>query len=285
MSSGQCYLSRSIFEKSALFVSVFLLSACAMPLGLSSSAPAAGAPATTHPPSSHRTGRHADVLLFAGAASWRSEIESLENILLEHGATYQEITSLQLDALSLDELLDYSLLIIPGGDAPTLTASLSAATHARLREAVQKGGLNYLGFCAGAWAAIAPAPAPDGDVSYGLGIVDGPIQKPNYLSEEGREFAISRAIFPGGKRRDLLWYGGPVTPELPGGVIVRYADWSPAVTQINSGQGYVIVSGLHPAATEPILNALGINDPEAIDPEFAWQLLDAGIRRSPLPAF
>jgi glutamine amidotransferase-like uncharacterized protein len=290
MNSGQWSRSASSFSRGrkapwwdwwiAALLAI-LIPACAMPLG--SAGPAASQ--SNHPPTSHRNGGRTDVLLFSGAASWGAEVDSLAEILLEHGVTYQEATSEELNAMSSDELAGYSLLIVPGGDAPTLTASLTTATHAKLRYAVQSQGLNYLGFCAGAWAAIAPAPAPGGDVSYGLGIVDGPVEQQNYLSKQGREFAISRAAFPDGSQRDLLWYGGPVTPDTPGGVIAKYADGTPAISQMWSGQGFVIVSGLHPAANVLIMNALGLNDPEAIDPDFAWKLLNSGLNRLPLPAF
>ncbi len=259
------------------------LSACAMPLD----SPKPQLPPVTgdRPPFSHRTGDHTDVLLFSGASSWSAEVDSLARILLSHGTTYQEVTSAELDGMSTDEISKYSLLIVPGGNAPVLTGSLSAATHAKLRTAVQERGLDYLGFCAGAWAAIAPAPEPGKDTTYGLGVVNGPIQQPNYLEKQGLEFAISHASFPNGTQRDLLWYGGPMTPDLPGGVVAKYADGTPAVTQIWSGQGFVIVSGLHPAINPFILNALGLSDTDAIDPEFAWQLIEAGLRQIPLQAF
>jgi len=190
-----------------------------------------------------------------------------------------------LDSMPLDELSKYALMIFPGGDAPTITKSLTADTHAKLREAVQKRGVDYLGFCAGAWLAISPAPQPGEDVFYGIGVVAGPIQQQNYLYKEGREFAIAKASFPDGTHRDLLWYGGPITPDIPGGVLAKYPDGTPAITQINSGEGLVIVAGLHPTANLAILNVLGLSDPEAIAPDYAWKLIAAGIHHTPLPAF
>jgi glutamine amidotransferase-like uncharacterized protein len=225
------------------------------------------------------------VLIYSGEGSWGSEVESLEAILYSHGTTYQSVNASELDQLSLDQLSAYALIIFPGGDAPTVARNLSRETHARLRAAVQISGISYLGFCAGAWLAVSPAPAPGQDVSYGLGVVDGPIQSPNYLSKQGLEFAIVRAQFPGGRERELLWYGGPITPDLPNGVIAKYPDGTPAITQIHSGNGFVIVSGLHPTATGPILDVLGLSAPEAIAPDFAWALLDSAIRQKELPAF
>ena len=283
MKFGRQFRSRSGFNRTwAIASSLMFLGACAMPTN-PGPPPAAQ---VARPPSAHRDGTHADVLLFAGASIWTSEVDSLANIMIDQHATYQEVNSAELNAMTLDEIAQYALLVVPGGDAPTLTASLTAETHARLRAAVQERGVNYLGFCAGAWAAVAPAPArPGDDVSYGLGIVDGPLESLSYLAKQGKEFAISRASFPDKTQRDLLWYGGPTTPDVPGGVIAKYPDGTPAISQLWSHQGFVIVSGLHPAANAGILNVLGINDAEAIAPEFAWSLLNAGIHAVPLPAF
>jgi glutamine amidotransferase-like uncharacterized protein len=273
-------LLRRLIRSIAVVSSAFYFVSCAMPLG--DPPPAA---VLQKPPHSHLNGGQANVLIFAGASSWSAEIDSLAAILLAHGSSYQEVSSEELNQMTLDQIAQYSLLVVPGGDAPTLTNSLTPQTHAALREAVQHRGVSYLGFCAGAWAAISPAPAPGEDAAYGLSIVDGPIQQPNYLDQEGMKFAISRAQFPNKTQRDLLWYGGPITPDSPGGVIARYPDGTPAITQLWSQKGFVIVSGLHPAATPDILSALGLSDGEAVDPDFAWALLDAGIRQIPLPAF
>lgn len=262
---------------------------CAMPVGPAGPASPAQAPASEPErplaPHSNPGGAHTDALLFTGPSAWGAEVESLEEILYSHGTTYREVTPAQLEAMSLTELASFSALVIPGGDAPTMTRSMSAATHAKLREAVQEQGLNYLGFCAGAWLAVAPAPAPGEDVVYGLGLVNGPVQELTALARQGREFAIAQALFPGGNKRNLLWYGGPITPDIPRGVVAKYPDGTPAISQLHSGKGFVVISGLHPAATLGVLNVLGLQEREAIAPEFAWQLLEAVIAQKELPTF
>ena len=199
--------------------------------------------------------------------------------------SYEEVDSKGLDEMPLDQLTSFGALVVPGGYAPTITASLSAQTHAKLREAVQVRGMSYLGFCAGAWLAVAPAPAAGQDVAYGVGLVDGPVLQENYLEKQGLEFKIVQAEFPGGAKRDLLWYGGPITPEAPGGVVARYPDGTAAITQVHSGQGFVTLSGLHPTATPAILGVLGLSDPDAVAPDLSWQLLDSTLRQSPLPTY
>jgi len=227
-----------------------------------------------------------DVLIYGGPGAWRAEIDSLKQILYAHQATYDEASPDRLNHMSIEDFQKYNMIIFAGGDAPTVRRVLTTETHARLREAVQKDGLNYLGFCAGAWLAVAPAPVhPNEDVGYGLGVVDGPVLQQNYLFKMGRVHSLDDTIFPNGSHRKLLWYGGPITPEIPGGVIARYSDQTPAITQIQSGKGLVIISGLHPAANKSILSRINLFDTEAIDPDFAWQLLDGAIRHKPLPAF
>lgn len=226
-----------------------------------------------------------DVLIYSGPGSWGAEIASLKEILFANGSTYEILSPQKLNRFTVEDYLKYKAILFAGGDAPTVRKVLSTETHARLREAVQVHGLNYIGFCAGAWLAVAPAPAPDEDVVYGLGVVDGPVLTLNFLAKQNRNFALDYAIFPDGSRRHLLWYGGPITPDVPGGVIAKYSDGTPAITQIRSGKGLVIVSGLHPAANKKILTNVGLFTREAIAPEFAWALFESVIHNKPLPAF
>jgi glutamine amidotransferase-like uncharacterized protein len=267
-----------------------IIAGCAMPLGDDPSSPgttgpSAAGPTTSRPPRRTDNGSHSGVLIYDGASSWEAEVDSLAEILASHQVPYREVSSAELDAMSLENLSGYSLLIIPGGDAPTITNSLSAQTHARLRAAVQERGLSYLGFCAGAWLAISPAPEPGHDVSYGIGFVSGPIQQETIYHKQGKEFAIVDASLADGTKRDLLWYGGPITPNVSGGVIARYPDGNPAITEMWSGQGLVIVSGLHPAATQGVFATLGVTSRNGVSFDLAWKLLDAGIRQQPLPGF
>jgi glutamine amidotransferase-like uncharacterized protein len=226
-----------------------------------------------------------DVLLFAGAGSWSTEVASLESILTAHGATYRKVSSATLDSMSVDDLAKYGLILFPGGSGGTQAGSLSDDTHARLREAVQKRGVSYLGFCAGAFIAFAPAPPPGGDVSYGLGVAVGPVLDYYYLEYQGKDVAMTKNKFADGSTRDLLWYGGPVTPNLPGGVIAKYPNGDPSITQTWSGKGFVIVSGPHPAAPTSVKSSFGLSDSDGTDFALAWQLIDGALNQKPLKAF
>ena len=255
---------------------------CAIPPG---SKAGLGPVSQPRAPSSSPGTVRTDILIYAGTGSWSAEIDGMTETLYRHQATYRQINSSELNAMSLDELAEFGLMIFPGGDASAMTKNLSPETHAKMRAAVQERGVSYIGFCAGAWIAIAPAPEPGQDVSYGVGVVNGPFQIANYLTKEGREYAVAKAQFASGAQRELLWYGGPITPNIPGGVLVKYPDGTPAITQIHSGKGFVIVSGFHPAAPQYVFDSLKLKNPEGLAFDYAWTLFDAALHHTELPAF
>ncbi len=226
-----------------------------------------------------------DVLIYGGPGSWRAEIEALKRILYDHKATYEVFTPAQMNQMKIEDYDKYKAILFAGGDASVVRSALSSQTHANIREAVQSNGLNYLGFCAGAWIAVAPEAAPGEDVGYGIGVVKGPYLELNFLAKSGQEHTLDLASFPDGRRRNLLWYGGPVTPNISGKVVVKYSDGTPAISQIRSGKGLVVISGLHPAVTKQILDYIHIGNAEAIAPDFAWSLLEAVIKQKSLPTF
>lgn len=226
-----------------------------------------------------------DVLLFTGQGTWSSEIASIENILTSHGATFQDIGSTELNAMTVDEIAQYGVMIFPGGEGGTEAGSLSAQTHANLREAVQLRGVSYVGFCAGSFIAVAPAPVGNQDVSYGLGIVNGPLLQYYYLENQGTDIAMTEETFADGTQADLLWYGGPVTPDTPGGVIARYPTGEPAMSEMWSGRGFVVLSAVHPTATQAILDALGMTSNDGTHTDIAWNLINGALHQAPLPAF
>lgn len=226
-----------------------------------------------------------DVLLFTGPGTWSSEISSLENILTSHGATFQAIGATELNAMTVDQIAQYGLLIFPGGEGGTEAGALSAETHAHLREAVQSRGVSYLGFCAGAFIAVAPAPQGNQDVSYGLGVVNGPLLQYYYLESQGIDIAMTEESFADGAQADLLWYGGPVTPNTPGGVIAKYPTGDPAISEMKSGNGFVILSAVHPTATQTLLNELGMTSTDGTHTDIAWNLIHGALYQAPLPAF
>jgi hypothetical protein len=209
-------------------------------------------------------------------------VGDVEALLTAHGATYQEVTSAQLDAMSAQDMAQFGVIYIPGGEGGTEAAGTSSATHANLRAAVQQLGVSYVGFCAGAFVAVAPAPAPGGDVSYGFGVVDGPVL--DYYTGPGSDQTYAQTLesYPDGSSENILWYGGPVTPTT--GVVAKYPTGDPAISQIQSGNGLVLIGGVHPDLSQSSLDALGVT-PDTPAQDIAWAILNAAITRQPLPTF
>ena len=226
-----------------------------------------------------------DALVFAGGGTWSSEVSSIESILTSNGASYQEVSSAQLDAMAAPDLAKFGLMIFPGGAGGTEAASVSATTHANLRQAVQQEGVSYLGFCAGSFVAVAPAPVAGGDVSYGFGVVNGPELGYYQLENQGTDIAMTLESFPDGSSEDILWYGGPVTPNVSGGVLAKYPTGDPAISQMWSGNGFVVLSGVHPTATQAMLSSVGMTSTDGIHTDLAWKLMNAALHQQPLPAF
>jgi glutamine amidotransferase-like uncharacterized protein len=277
----------------AIAAALFTLTACD---GSSASSESAGVSTITGTNSSTDTGSQTpgapvaqrsyttDVMLFTGSGTWGTEVNNLENIMNAHGVNYQTVSSAQLDAMSVDQMAQFGLMIFPGGSGGTEADSLSAQTHANLREAVQVRGVSYLGFCAGSFIAQAPAPAAGQDVSYGLGVVNGPELNYYYLENQGTDIAMTLLTFANGSTQDILWYGGPVTPNTAGGVIAKYPDGNPAITELWSGKGFVTLSGVHPTADQATLAALGMSSTDGTHQDTAFNLINAALHQQPMPA-
>jgi glutamine amidotransferase-like uncharacterized protein len=237
------------------------------------------------PPGGDTREYHTDALVFTGPGTWSAEVTNLVAILKENGATYETASAAKLESMSVDDLAKYGVLIFPGGSGGTQAGSVSDDTHARLREAVQSRGVNYVGFCAGAWIAVAPKPAPGKDVSYGFGVAEGPVLDFYYLTDQGVDVAMTMHSFADGTKRDIVWYGGPVTPEWPSGVVARYPNGQPAISQTFSGKGLVVIAATHPAAPQSIRDAYGVTDKDGLDFDVAWNLIAAALHQRPLPAY
>jgi hypothetical protein len=223
-----------------------------------------------------------DAMVFSGSGTWSSEVASIEALLTANGLTYKDTSSAELDAMTTADLGNFGLLIFPGGEGSTEAEGVSTQTHANLRYAVQTLGVSYLGFCAGSFVAVAPAPAAGADVTYGFGVVNGPV--PNEwipTDNPNASYEMQLETFADGTSVDLLWYGGPITPNT--GVIAKYPTGDPAISEMWSGAGFVVLSGVHPTADQAILSALGMSG--SPDTGLAVKLMKAALNQEPLPTF
>lgn len=226
-----------------------------------------------------------DALIFNGTGTSPSDTQSLINIMTSHGLSYRVATSSTLEAMSSDSFRNYRLLVWPGGDSNVMTKGLSATTRGKIRNAVLVNGLNYVGFCAGAWMAVGPPPWRGGSPIWGLSIVNG-----NYLKQYFPEGVTSVAAmvattFPDGSTRDLVWWGGPYLPSQTGSVIAKYPNGSTAAMETQAGNGYVVLTGLHPEAPQDWRDYIGLVDSDGLDMDFAWSLIESALKRNSLAVF
>jgi len=220
-----------------------------------------------------------DVLIYQGDATATGDAESFAEIAGSHGLKYDTVSSNELDSMSLDQLASYGVIVWPGGYAGQMSNSLRAETREKIRKAVVERGVGFNGTCAGAFIAVSP------DTSWGFSIIPANTLDYFRLENQGVEISMADVKFADGKTRNMVWYGGPQMPEWPGGTIARYDDGNPALAQTWAGEGFVTLSGPHPEAPQSWYDKNGLSDADGRDVDVAWQMMEAALKRKPLPAF
>lgn len=210
------------------------------------------------------------ILLFNGSGTSPNDVAAIEKILNESDFGYTTANSRQLNEMGESQLRAYRLLIVPGGNFEQIGNGLTSSATANVRNAVH-GGLNYLGICAGAFFA--------GDSPYnGLNLTSG-VKFPFYVLEDQgvRKAAIEIAI-AGSPALTHYWEDGPQLTGW-GDIVARYPDGTPAIVEGNVGDGWVILSGIHPEAPESWRGGLTFNTPASIDNAYAATLIKAALNR------
>ena len=172
----------------------------------------------------------------------------------------------------------YRMVIVPGGNFMAMSASLTPRTTAAVHDAVQ-AGVNYLGICAGAFL------AGDGRGYYNsFNLASG--VRFGFYSAENRGIrkaavAIARVDAP---PIEHYWEDGP---ELTGwGTVVgKYPDGTPAVVEGISGQGWVILAGVHPEAPETWRSGMTFATSASAANAYAGTLIQAVLTRTSLPHY
>jgi Biotin-protein ligase, N terminal len=216
------------------------------------------------------------ILLFDGTGTSPNDVAAVERILGEQNLQYSTVNSEQLNDMSEARLQSYRLLIIPGGNYVTMGKSLSPGTAVKIRGAVQKG-LNYLGICAGGLLA--------GDCKYnGLNLTSG--VRFDLYSAVNR--GIHKAAVPisgaGAPTLDQYWEDGPQFTGW-GEIVGKYPDGTPAIVEGKSGDGWVILCGVHPEAPEKWRQGMRFRTPASDDHAYAATLIRAALDRTSLPHF
>jgi glutamine amidotransferase-like uncharacterized protein len=214
-----------------------------------------------------------DILLFDGKGASSGDVRALERILKQHGLAYARANSGQLDAMSEAELRGYRLLIIPGGNFERIGNGLTPGATQKVRASV-RGGLNYLGVCAGGFFA--------GASPYnGLDLVEGVRFNFYALEDQGVRKAVVPIAVAGAPAADHYWEDGPQFSGW-GEVIAKYPDGSPAAVQGHVGEGWIVLAGFHPEAPASWRGAMTFTTPLAADQAYAAALIEAALNRTRL---
>lgn len=237
-----------------------------------------------NPPLPDRT-YEKDVLLFNGTGVSTSDWQSTERILISEGLSYELVNSSQLNAMSLDEIANFGVIVVPGGSGGTITSSLTSSARLRVRQAVRDVGVGYVGFCAGAWVAVGPEADTNQVASYGMAVAEGSVLPYWYPPVGSSTSAVVPVSFPDGDTRDLIWYGSPSTPEWSNGVVARYSNGKPAISETWSGKGYVVISGPHPEAPQGWRAGAVGTDRDGLDFDIAVEMIQSALTKSPMPVF
>ena len=224
------------------------------------------------------SGTQHPILLFDGAGTSPHDVAAVETLLAREHLAYSTVSSDGLNAMSVSRLRSYRLLIVPGGDFVAMGDGLTPSTLTHVRDAV-RGGLGYLGICAGAFLA-GHFPAP----YHGVDLTSG-IQFHFYSAEaRGLRKTAVRVTTPVGAALDQYWEDGPQLSGW-GDAVGRFPDGTPAIVQGTSGRGWVVLSGVHPEAPATWREGLVFGTPADVDNAYAITLIRAALDRVPLPTF
>ena len=216
------------------------------------------------------------VLLYNGTGT-SSDVLAVEAVLGTLGIGYLTADASQLNAMSEPQLAGYKLVIIPGGNSITIGENLTADTAAMIRGAVQDYGVHYLGICAGAFFG---AYSPYNGVNLTAGVAF------DFYADEYKGIHLEpvEITFPTGPALDVYWQDGPQLSGW-GDVVAKFPDGTPAITEGQSGNGFVIFTGVHPEAPESWRESLAFATPASVDQAYAGTVIQAALTGTPLPHF
>jgi glutamine amidotransferase-like uncharacterized protein len=218
------------------------------------------------------------VLLFVGTGTSSGSVAAVKTILGNLNLTYATATSSQLNAMSEAQLKAYKLLFVPGGNAITISKNLSHTTTTNIRNAIMSDGLHYVGICAGAFFA-----GNSGLYNY-LNLTPGVWF--NYYADEFKGIYKAALEIKGsnGAQLDQYWENGPQLSGW-GQVVGKYPDGTPAITEFKAGNGWVILSGVHPEAPQSWRSGMTFTTSAAVDNAYAQTLVTAALNGTSLPHF
>lgn len=259
-------------------VALFLVSITFTACGSKSEQAAAMLPPVAQPPVALAPAIPAaePVLLYNGTGT-SADVSAVEAVLDTLSIGYETADSTQLNAMTEPQLAGYKLLIIPGGNSITIGENLTAQATSIIRGAVQQYGVHYLGLCAGAFFG--------GYSTYnGVDLTAG-VSFDFYADEyKGIHVEAVEISFPTGAPLDVYWQDGP---ELSGwgDVVAKFPDGTPAIVEGQSGNGFVLLTGIHPEAPESWRESMNFTTPVSVDVTYAGTIIESALTGTPLPHF
>jgi glutamine amidotransferase-like uncharacterized protein len=224
------------------------------------------------------TDARAPILLFTGGGTSPNDVAAMQAILNSIQLHYSTVNSSQLNGMAESQMSRYRLLIVPGGNFVDMGNSLTASTTANVQDAVKRG-LNYLGICAGGFLA-GSFPPPYNSFNLTSGVKFGFYS----VEKNGTRKAAVSITTAEGPALDQYWEDGPQFTGW-GEVVGKYPDGTPAIVEGFVGQGWVVLSGVHPEATASWRRGMDFRTPAQMDNAFAATLIRAALNREQLPYY
>ena len=245
------------------------LTACGTP----AVTPASASPAQSE---TSQSASSPSILLFVGTGTSSTDVTAVETILSTNKLAYATADSAQLDDMSQSQLMAYKLLIVPGGNSITIGEGLTSTATNNVHNAVQDG-LHYLGICAGGFFG--------GYSEYnGLNLTSGVWF--NFFEDynEGIYKAAVEVSQPNGTELDQYWQDGPQFTGW-GDIVGKYPDGTPAIVEGKSGNGWVILAGIHAEAPASWRYGMTFTTSVQTDNAYAYTLINAALNGTSLPHY
>jgi Biotin-protein ligase, N terminal len=217
------------------------------------------------------------VLLYNGTGASSTDVAAVEAVLNTSGVGYKTADSSQLNAMSEQQLGGYKLMIVPGGNSITIGESLTGDTASMIRGAVEDYGLHYLGICAGAF--FGGYSIYNGvDLTAGVSF--------DFYADENKGIHVEpvEISFPSSAPLDVYWQDGPQLSGW-GAVVATFPDGTPAITEGQSGKGFVVFTGVHLEAPQSWRGSMTFTTPVSVDLAYAGTVIQNTLNGTPLPHF
>jgi glutamine amidotransferase-like uncharacterized protein len=214
------------------------------------------------------------VLLYNGTGTSANDVTAVKSVLSTLNLAYSTANTSQMEAMTESQLASYKLFIVPGGNSITIGRNLSQNATTKIHNAVVNDGLHYLGICAGGFFG--------GYSMYnGLNLTSGVWF--NFYADELKGIHKEAVLlsFPNGSKMDMYWQDGPQFSGW-GQIVSKYPDGTPAMVEGKSGNGWVILAGVHPEAPASWRTGMSFTTSVATDVTYAGTLVTAAMNGTTL---